>query len=529
MTNKKTQVWLPLLFSLTMVVGMYLGYRMRDAMPGKGFFYRQQNGPVQEMLDLLGSKYVDEVATQELADTAIQAILCKLDPHSTYIPASETQLRSDEMAGRFYGMGINFETYNDTINILSVLKEGPAYRAGVQPGDQFVKVGDSMVSGVKITSKRLHHIFRKAPSKQLVISLLRNGVSKQVTITLGSMPLNSVAAHYMVTPDIGYIRLEKFTQATYREFMQALDTLHSRGLKKLILDLRGNGGGVLEPATAIADEFLEGDKLITYTIGQHSPRKEYRCQKVGMFEKEPLVVLADEACASASEALLGALQDWDRGIIVGRRSFGKGLVQNQYQLSDGSAIRLTTARYYTPLGRSIQRSYANGHDAYLADVGNPSNWNRRNRADSANLGTVFTTPKGKKLYGAGGIFPDVFVPYDSSLYMMANNKHHEMSAASTVEFAYRYFVRNMAALKAYPTPASFNSGFALTDADWQMLVQTAAKDSVSLGNASPAQKQQLLSEVKACVASHLWRSAGFYEVMNGQDPIVRKAIELLGQ
>lgn len=527
MVNKKTQVWLPLLFSLTMVVGMFLGYKMRDAMPGKGFFYMQKNKPVQEILDLINNKYVDTVSQAALADTAIQAILAKLDPHSAYIPAQETKMHSDEMAGQFYGLGINFEVYDDTINILSVLKDGPAARAGVETGDQFIKVGDSMVAGVKINSKRIHNIFRNGPSKQLAVGVLRNGAMKQLTITLGLMPVNSVEASYMATNEIGYIKLGKFTQASYREFMQALDDLHKKGLKKLILDLRGNGGGILEPATAIADEFLEGDKLITYTEGQHSAKKEYRCQKVGVFEKEPLVILSDEGSASASEALMGALQDWDRVTIVGRRSFGKGLVQNQFQLSDGSALRLTTARYYTPLGRSIQRSYANGHTAYIAEMSHPSNWNQPYIGDTTQAKNIFTTSKGKKVYGGGGIVPDVFVPFDSSLYMTDKSKHDYMAAASTIRFGYQYFLNNRAALKAYTTPTDFSKRFALTDADWQMLVAAAAKDSVQLNNVTPAKKQQLLTDVQACIASHIWRSAGFWEVVNTKDPMIQKALGLL--
>lgn len=527
MVNKKTQVWLPLLFSLTMVVGMFLGYKMRDAMPGKGFFYLQKNKPIQEILDLIDNKYVDTVSQAILADTAIQAILAKLDPHSAYIPARETKMHSDEMAGQFYGLGINFEVYDDTINILSVLKDGPAAKAGVETGDQFIKVGDSMVAGVKINNERIRNIFRNGSSKQLSVAVLRSGAMKQLTITLGLMPVNSVEASYMATNEIGYIKLGKFTQASYREFMQALDDLHKKGLKKLILDLRGNGGGILEPATAIADEFLEGDKLITYTEGQHSAKKEYRCQKVGVFEKEPLVVLSDEGSASASEALMGALQDWDRATIVGRRSFGKGLVQNQFELSDGSALRLTTARYYTPLGRSIQRSYANGHTAYMEQMSKPANWNQLQIGDTANTKNIFTTAKGKKVYGGGGIVPDVFVPFDSTLYMVDKNKHEYMAASSTIRFAYQYFLNNKAALKAYTTVTDFNKRFALSDADWQMLVTAAAKDSVQLNNVTPAKKQQLLTDVQACIASHIWRSAGFWEVINTKDPMLQKALALL--
>jgi carboxyl-terminal processing protease len=525
MVNKKTQVWLPLLFSITMVAGMFLGYKMRDAMPGKGFFFMQKNRPVQEVLDLVNNKYVDSVGMDALGDTAIQAILSKLDPHSLFIPATETKMHRDEMAGQFFGMGISFEMYNDTLNILSVLKDGPAYRAGVEVGDQFITVGDSMVAGRQLSEERVRNIFRKGPSKELKVGILRNGARKQIVITMGTMPVNSVDASYMLTAEIGYIKLGKFTQATYREFMQALDSLHKKGLKKLVLDLRGNGGGVLEPATAIADEFLEGDKLITYTEGLHSAKKEYRCQKVGVFEQQPLVLLADEGSASASEALLGALQDWDRALIVGRRSFGKGLVQNQYQLTDGSALRLTTARYYTPLGRSIQRSYARGHRGYIDEAADPANWNKRSEQGDSATGRVFTSAKGKKLYGGGGIHPDVFVPYDSTIYSIGATGY--MKPSSTMRFAYTYYIRNRSAINAYPGPSAFAKGFALSEADWQQLVAAAAKDSIPLNKATPAQKQRLITEVRAGIASHLWRSAGFTEVMNTNDPMVQKALELL--
>jgi carboxyl-terminal processing protease len=529
MANKKIQVWLPLLFSITMVAGMFIGYKMRDAMPGKSFFYMQQTKPVQEVLDLVNSKYVDGVNTAALADTAIEAILAKLDPHSAYMSADEADMLDAEMAGKFFGIGIEYEMYKDTPYVVAVVKDGPAAKAGVLPGDKFIKAGDSMVAGVKLKMGSMRRYLKGERNTKVLITVLRNGIQKQLTITRGMIPVNSVAASYMIDSSIGYIRLSKFTVSTYREFMQALDELHKNGLKKLVLDLRDNGGGVLDQAVAIADEFLEGDKLITYTEGVHNAKKEYRCQKPGVFEKEPLVVLADEGTASASEVLLGALQDWDRAIIAGRRSFGKGLVQEQYSLSDGSALRLTIARYYTPLGRSIQRSYAGGQKAYYEEA-----MKRAHNAGAGPADTVqydakntFTTRKGKKLYGGGGILPDVLVAADTSAYpgraaMFTLNKKGTLSV-----FAAQYYQLHKAQLDACKTPAAFKKEFVFTDADWAAFSMVAASDSVTTGNMSAPQKEYLVRHIRSSVAYLLWRSQGYFELDGDNDNLLKKAISLL--
>ena len=346
--NKKIQVWLPLLFSITMIVGMVIGYKMRDNMPGRSFFFVDRPRPVQEIMDLVQNKYVDSVKITSLSDTAVAAILSKLDPHSIFIPAEELQGVNDDIAGKFFGIGVEFNLYDDTINVINVLPDGPGFKAGIKTGDKFLKVDDSVVAGVKITSDKIRKLLRGDNNTKVMITALSDGQTKKYAVVRGIIPVSSVDASYIIGNGIGYIRLNKFSQVTYVEFMKAMEGLQKQGLKKLILDLRGNGGGVLEEATAIADEFLDGDKLITYTEGAHSAKKEYRCKRPGLFENGELVVLADEGTASASEILIGALQDWDRATVVGRRSFGKGLVQEQFDLSDGSALRLTIARYYTP-------------------------------------------------------------------------------------------------------------------------------------------------------------------------------------
>jgi carboxyl-terminal processing protease len=368
MPNKKIQVWLPLLFSIVMIAGMFIGYRIKENMPGRGFFYVEKRRPVQEVINLIETKYVDDVNTDSLADKAIEVILGQLDPHSVFISAFELSEIKEELAGKFYGIGVEYKILNDTINILNVLKDGPADKAGMLVGDQILQVGDSIVAGVTITAERIRKFLRGDGGSKVKLKLLRNDNIKWITVIRGMIPLYSLDAAYMITDTIGYIRLNKFAETTYKEFMEATEKLKKQGMKSMILDLRDNGGGVLTEATDIADEFLSGDRIITYTEGKHSRKKEYRCKREGLFEKGKVVVLANDGTASASEVLIGALQDWDRATIIGRRTFGKGLVQEQYELSDGSGVRLTVARYYTPLGRSIQKSYSEGTQAYYDEL-----------------------------------------------------------------------------------------------------------------------------------------------------------------
>jgi carboxyl-terminal processing protease len=528
MNNKKIQVWLPLLFSITMIVGMFFGYKMRDAMPGRSFFFAEKRRPVQEIMDLIKNRYVDDVKMENLEDTAIQAILSKLDPHSVFIPAEELQAVNEDLAGKFFGIGIEFNIFNDTLNVISVLKDGPGYKAGLAVGDKFLKVDDSVVAGNKTVADDYRKLLRGERGTKVTITYLRSAAKKQAVITRDAIPLVSVDASYMMTKEIGYIRLNKFSSVTYREFMEALEPLKKAGLQKLILDLRGNGGGILDQATEIADEFLDADKLITYTEGKHTDKKEYRCRRAGQFEKGTLVVLADEGTASASEILIGALQDWDRATIIGRRTFGKGLVQEQYDLSDNSALRLTIARYYTPLGRSIQRSYTNGGKAYYEEVTNRYHDTASIFADSVknNSGKAYKTRGGKTLYAKGGIAPDYFIALDTSGY---NKNAAIMYSKSTISgFAYHFFLQNQALLKSFKTPNDFIKGFTLSENDWKQFTETAAKDSVYINVISAKEKTNLSNQIKSSIARQVWRIEGFFEVMNSNDETIKKALEILG-
>ncbi len=360
MGSKKLQVWLPLLFAVTMVAGIYIGYGLNGNGGGR-FFTLSGSSALQEVLELVKDRYVDPVPADSINQVAIDEVLSHLDPHSVFIPASELKEVNEDLMGNFQGIGVEFQLFSDTVNVVSVIKGGPAANAGIQVGDALLRVNDSiLLAGKKIKTDDIRKQLRGPAGSTVKVTILRNGVIKNIFIKRGNIPVPSVDAAYMIAPQTGYLRINKFGERTYEEFMQQMEKLQKQGMSQLILDLRGNGGGLMNEATAIADEFLDGEKLIVYTQGNKSPRTEYRCKKDGLFEKGKLIVLVDETSASASEVLTGALQDWDRAVIVGRRTFGKGLVQQQFQLSDGSALRLTVARYYSPLGRNIQKPYTAG-------------------------------------------------------------------------------------------------------------------------------------------------------------------------
>ena len=496
-------------------------------MPGKSFFYLEKRRPMQEIMDLIKNKYVDDVKIDALADTAIQAMLNKLDPHTVFIPAQQLDGINEDLAGKFYGIGVEFNIFNDTINVINVLKDGPSFKAGVLTGDKFLKVEDSSVAGKKIDADKIRKLLRGDRGSKVAIIFLRGSEQRKTTITRDAIPLSSLDASYIIGNGVGYIRLNKFSQQTYREFMDALIDLKKQGLQKLILDLRGNGGGILDEAVEIADEFLAGDKLITYTEGKHVAKKEYRCRREGQFEKGALVVLADEGTASASEILIGALQDWDRATIIGRRSFGKGLVQEQFDLSDNSALRLTIARYYTPIGRSIQRPYANGEKAYYDEISKRYHDGETQTADSVKNDTskIFKTKSGKIVYGGGGITPDYFVPLDTSGFSISTAKLYAKNIVGN--FAYTYYLQNIPQLKNYKTPSEFVKNFLVTDDNWKQFVNTAAKDSINLNTVTAKEKTDITIRIKSSIARQVWRNEGMIEVLNVADDGVKKALEVL--
>ncbi len=524
---KKLNFWLPLLFAVVMILGMIVGYRLYPSTYTGGFFKTGKLSPVQEVLDIIKDKYVDTVHTDSLSEEAIQGLLSHLDPHSYYIPAVDQVEMNEDLQGNFQGIGVEFQILSDTVNITNVLSGGPSDKAGLQVGDQIIRVNDSVVAGNGITADKIKKYLRGPGASAVQVTMFRNHATKSFTIQRGSIPLPALDASYMIDKESGYIRINKFSRTTFEEFMIALEALEKQGMKKLVLDIRGNGGGIVDEAVNMADEFLGNDELIVYTEGRKSPRKEYHAQRPGSFESGKLILLVDEGTASASEILTGALQDWDRATIVGRRTFGKGLVQEPFELNDGSELRLTIARYYTPLGRSIQKPYNKGRDAYNEEVIDRFHNGEMIHGDttSVHAGPVFRTPAGRQVYGGGGITPDVFVALDTS--QIARSVSALYISGTLNNFIYEYYIHHQAELKNFKTPADFYSGFKNNADVWNSLVQYAKKDSIDLGEVSALDRSQVEIRVKALLARLLWRTQGYFYIINQQDPVVKKAMELL--
>ena len=513
-----------------MISGILLGYRLKYNSPASaGFFSKDNSGTLQEVMELISKRYVDPVRQDSLSDEVISDMLNHLDPHSVFIPAKDLQAVNEDLAGKFEGIGIEFNIFSDTINVLSVLKGGPSEKVGLQVGDKFIKVGDSLVAGNGISGDKVRKLLRGEGGSKVTISVLRGKEQLQYTITRGTIPLYSRDAAYMIAPGVGYIRLNKFAETTYEEFMEGMETLKEKGIQKLVLDLRDNGGGILQEAVEIADEFLDGNKLIVYTVGSHTTKQEYRAKREGIFEKGKLVVLVDEGTASASEVLTGALQDWDRAEVIGRRTFGKGLVQEQYNLSDGAALRLTVARYYTPLGRSIQKPYDKGVENYNEEVIERYHNGGLLNADSNKkvIGQPYHTPSGKLVYGGGGITPDVFVPLDTTSVDTSLTRLYRKNTIGN--FVYRYYVDHLKYFQQFSTPVEFIKGFEVTEPLYNSMVNFAEGDSINLKNLSAKDKQFLTERLKSLFARQIWRTEGFYEVNNSNDLTVKKGLEELNK
>lgn len=421
--NRKSTIYLPIAFALVLIAGFFLGASLvKVSMVKKGILSSIQSrryDPVNDVISYIEREYVDSVDVNNLRQSAIKGILSDLDPHSQYISADEFNEVNDPLLGNFDGIGVQFRMENDTVYIINTVPGGPSEKVGILAGDRIIEVGDKTIAGVNMPTTEVMKLLKGPRGTKVNIGVYRRGYDELIRfdIVRDVIPTYSIDISFMPEPGIGYIKLSKFSATTTDELTKALTELKDSGMKSLILDLRGNSGGYLQTAITVSDQFLSDGKLIVYTSGVNRPNQYANATAKGLFEDGNLVVLIDEGSASSSEIVAGAIQDNDRGLIIGRRSFGKGLVQEQLSLPDGSAIRLTVARYYTPTGRSIQKPYKAGHsDEYLAELHERMLSGEFESADSIHFNDSlrYTTPAGRVVYGGGGIMPDIFIPLEKN-------------------------------------------------------------------------------------------------------------------
>ena len=448
--NSKKSVFLPLFLALAVICGIMIGFFLpkENNIPQHSNL-RSRNDKLTSILNIIEADYVDSVNRNELVDASIPAMLKKLDPHSVYIPSKDLARANEPLQGNFDGIGISFNVLTDTILVINTVPGGPSEKVGILPLDKILYVNDSLVAGKSISDDKVLGMLRGPRGTVVRVKIMRKGLTDLLSfnITRNKIPIYSVDVAYMVNGNTGFIKINNFAITTFDEFMKGLRELKAQGMTKLILDLRGNSGGIMEAAIQIADQFLKEGQLIVYTKGRTQPRNEARATGNGEFETGDLVVLIDEWSASASEILAGAIQDNDRGTIIGRRSFGKGLVQEPFQFTDGSGMRLTIARYYTPTGRSIQKPYNKGFDEYFDDLNSRYTRHEFERSDSIHFADSlkFTTPGGRTVYGGGGIMPDKFVPVDTSGVSTYFMKVRPL----IYQFALKYTESNREILKKY--------------------------------------------------------------------------------
>jgi carboxyl-terminal processing protease len=527
----------PLMLALMLVAGLFIGRDMSsDDASGGGpltvFRLRQPNtsDKIGQVLELIDRQYVDPVEKNRLVDEVLQDILQRLDPHSYYISSAELRAAQEPLEGSFEGIGVEFALQRDTIVVISPVEGGPSASAGIRAGDRIVGADDMPLAGVNITNEDVMKNLRGPGGSEVRLSILRTGRSKpfDVTITRGRIPIHSVAVSIMGEDGTGYIKLIRFAKNTHEEFMQAVEALMQQGMQRLVLDLRGNGGGYLTSAVELADEFLPHGSVIVYTKGRNSPRRDITATARGRLHNIPLAVLIDEGSASASEIIAGAVQDNDRGVIVGRRSFGKGLVQEHVDLPDQSAVRLTTARYYTPSGRSIQRPYGDGVD-YLQDLGHRLDHGELLSIDSIRLDSsqVFTTIGGRTVFGGGGIMPDIFVPADT---VEASSYLTELFFSGAInQFAFDVADRDRARLVAYGSSREFTRSFNISDQLMNDLQRYAREQGIrDRPEELQRSRTQIATRLKAGIARNIWGNTGYYEIMLDSDKIYRRANTELG-
>jgi carboxyl-terminal processing protease len=529
---KKPFVYLPLIFSLLLAGGIWLGMRLSvDDQPYQMLRIQgHSSSKLDNILTYIENDYVDEVDRKTLENEAIAAMIEKLDPHSDFITAEEFHEMNDPLLGKFEGIGVSFRIEKDTITVISPLKGGPSEKVGIMAGDRIIFIEDTLVAGVGVTNRDAMRKLKGDKGTKVRVKVLRRGVDGLIdfTITRDVIPTYSLDIAYMLDEKIGFIRLNKFSATTHEEFLEAALKLLNQGMQQLILDLRGNTGGFLSAARDVSDEFLDDGKLIVYTEGKNRPRSFAFATQKGLLQNIPVAVLIDEGSASASEIVAGAIQDNDRGIIVGRRSFGKGLVQEQLPLPDGSALRLTVARYYTPTGRSIQKPYNGDKMEYHHEAIERYENGELMHPDSIHFADSlkYTTPGGKIVYGGGGIMPDVYVSLEVDSSMVYYNRL--ANSGLLFQFAFEYADAHRPGLSSYGSPEAFAAQFRFTDAIYEELAAFAAEKGI-IGNRKEKKLAREKTGIlfKAYVGRNIYDEAGFYPIYRDIDNVLQQAIKAL--
>lgn len=524
--NSNFQISLPFVLCIGLAGGVLLGAGLTNKSGGTEVSRDVQK--LREVLSLVKSEYVDDTKTDDLVEEAIVHILGKLDPHSAYISSKDRIAANEDLQGNFEGIGIEFSIFNDTLTVVHAISGGPSEAVGMRPGDRIVKVNDKLIANTKLTNLDVMRYLKGPKGTEVKIEVIRKNKKEPITFTIirDKIPQFSVDAAYLVTPEIGYVKVNRFSQNTYQEVHDALTKLRKEGMKKLVLDLQGNPGGYMDQAISIADEFLPKGEKIVFTKGQEKKYDEdAMATEKGDFEKGDLIVLVNEGSASASEIVSGALQDNDRALVVGRRSYGKGLVQRPFNLSDGSEVRLTISRYYTPSGRTVQKPYEN-LDEYDKDIVKRYKHGEFFTADSIhfNDSLKYKTLNGRTVYGGGGIMPDYFVPLDTTL---TSKYFNELSYANILrEFAFNYAEQNNASLKKMSF-AIYQRDFQVTDAMLNQLTVMGKKSKIEPDYADLKKNKKLFQVyLKAEIARRIWGNEAFYPIYNETNEVLQQAIKL---
>ena len=530
---KSSTIYFPIILSVAIIIGIGIGYFFSFKNNNQSQVISNDNkGKIEKVLSYIEQHYVDKIKPDSLSDLTLSALLNNLDPHSEYIPASELQTVNEPLEGNFDGIGVEFNILKDTITVVNPIAGGPSEKVGIKAGDKIIFVNTEKVAGIKISNQQVFKKLRGERGTKVKVKIKRTNSAQLIefVITRGEIPIYSIDAAYMIKSTIGYIKINRFSASTYKEYLDSFNKLKKSGMKKLIIDVRGNGGGYLNAAVDIIDELLPKGTRIVYTEGQASPRKDYKATDKGGFENEEVVVLIDEGSASASEILAGAIQDNDRGVIIGRRSFGKGLVQEQMEMPDGSALRLTTARYYTPTGRCIQKSYSNGKEKYFEEE-----FNRYENGELLSVDSIkfadslkFKTPSGKIVYGGGGIMPDIFIALDTTFRSSWLNK---ISYAGIVsDFALNYVNQNRDKLAAKYNATKFQANFIISKEIMNDFLKFSESNNIKTETAALKKSEAYLkTQFKAIMSRYLFGNENYYSISQENDKVILKAIEVLNK